>query len=135
MVRPVLDLSSKVSEVPRNNDLGFALKRSNPIHEPCRSPGAMLWRGIPLDVLKPRQLYFCLKAYLVSTRNSWAQVAGLTHHRVARTQASGVERVSRVPAHNRVEGSVSPQNPFDNPKLVIELAQAFQIYLVGNACA
>jgi hypothetical protein len=33
--------------------------------------------------------YLCLKEYLISTGNSWAQIAGLTHHRVARTLASG----------------------------------------------
>jgi hypothetical protein len=44
------------------------------------------------------------------------------------------ERVSRVPARNRVGGAMSPQNPFDNPKLVIELAHAFEsIWLVMRA--
>jgi hypothetical protein len=45
-----------------------------------------------------------------------------------------IERVSRVPARNRAGKEMSPQNPFEDPKLVTELAQTFEsIWLVMRA--
>jgi hypothetical protein len=93
---------------------------------PAKKCGALASVGALFGV------YPCLKAYLISSRNSWAQVAVLTHHRVARTQDPVVERVS--PPVTAWREAMSPQNPFDNPKLLIELAQAFEsIWLVMRA--